>query len=701
MGVRAMGRWLLGGVTVSVAGLMLAVGGAGAVASAEAAPGPRAGAEVTRPGVPAKIASARSDGTLPDLPELYGVSCPSASWCMAVGRTDGGGLAGVSGIWDGHGWQWLPDPAPSGKLAVFDLTSVSCVSQTSCVAIGSGPFGVPVGIRWNGKSWAFMPWIANRRSGSENAVSCVTATYCVVAGSVDLAHVSAAALLWNGTSWQRLGAALPAGANSISFSSVSCTSKTACVAVGTYRIGTASNPVAESWNGSTWTSYPVPLNIQTLTSVSCPQAGLCLATGTKFITGPGFEPATARWNGTRLTELTTPSPGGLLPGLNGISCGSPVSCIAVGATNVSEPFTEKWTAGAGWKLLSTPAHSSLFAVSCPQATACLATGDYFDADFWADATAMSWNGGTWKVIRQVRSDVLASVSCPDNSACLSAGVYLSTSDAPATLAQAWNGREWRSVNPAGAPGGAASVSCVTRSFCVAATEGGTVSWNGTRWSALSQAGGGFSEVSCVTTRFCQDTNGSTYAVWRGQNWRDVPAPASSGEAQILGVSCASTTLCLGYGSYYDSDGNQDGGFLDQWNGSRWRLAGLPSADTSDLDALSCAHGSWCLAIGSNVALRLSSGKWLVTEASLPDAVDYVTLSCASASMCMAISGNQTGLWNGKSWKLAKITRAPGLLFGVSCTGPAFCLAVGQRDGLLSLTERWNGHNWQPLTEPNP
>jgi hypothetical protein len=707
VGVRTTGRWLATGMAASAIALVLAVSGtAAAAAVGTGATGPVPRASLGTPGMLPASAEAGSAGVLAVLPELYGVSCPSATWCMAVGWSDAG-FTGASGIWDGHGWKWLPDPAPSGKLAVFKLSSVSCVSPVHCVAVGYGPYGIPVGVLWNGRAWTFMPWIANRRTISTNAVSCVTATYCVVAGDANFTDRSGAALLWNGTSWRRLGPALPAGADSIDFSSISCVSTTACLAVGSYQIGTAAYPVAESWNGSTWTIYSVPLGIVSLVSVSCPKADLCLADGTGDVTGHAQEPATVRWNGSRLTALATPSPGGLLPALSGISCASAASCVAVGITNVDAPFAEQWTAKAGWALLHVPALAGLFAVSCPKPTACLATGDYFNAEFWGDATVLSWDGSTWHVIRQDRTDVLDGVSCPDRSACLATGVYLSTSDGVAALAEAWNGRGWRQASPPDVPGGTASVSCVTRTFCMAAGYSGAALWNGRKWSPAGQPDGDFGAVSCVTTRFCMDTNGATYAVWRGQAWRDIP-PTGGTDADfgIGGTSCASSTLCLGFGTYFDSDGNPDGAFVDRWNGRTWQLASIPAIASAQIYALSCARGSWCIAIGINdgqpITLRLSAGKWLITNMpALPDATDYATMSCASASMCMAISGNVSALWNGRNWRLGKVADVPGELFGISCTGPAFCMATGQRAGLLSLTERWNGHDWKALTEPNP
>jgi hypothetical protein len=238
---------------------------------------------------------------------------------------------------------------------------------------------------------------------------------------------------------------------------------------------------------------------------------------------------------------------------------------------------------------------------------------------------------------------------------------------------------------------------------MAVTPGGTLVWNGSKWGSPMPSGVGFSAVTCATAKFCIGAlNGVTYTVWHGQKWHTVSSPNSSDDTNIIeGMSCASAKLCLAFGTSYDTEGNPDGGFLDQWNGSAWKLAGIPATDASALSALSCVHGSWCLALGSDVVVRFSAGKWLITRPAQFRAGDYTVLSCASASMCMALDNGETALWNGKTWQLGKVTHDPGELFGLSCTGRSFCLAVGQRSGLLGLSESWNGHSWKVLTQPNP
>ena len=81
---------------------------------------------------------------------LYGVSCATATSCFAVGThsvTGGGELSCEPELdcsastlieqWNGRHWELVA--SPNGKFPAFQssLTGVSCVSATSCVAVGT------------------------------------------------------------------------------------------------------------------------------------------------------------------------------------------------------------------------------------------------------------------------------------------------------------------------------------------------------------------------------------------------------------------------------------------------------------------------------------------------------------------------------------------------------------------------------------
>jgi hypothetical protein len=94
------------------------------------------------------------------------------------------------------------------------------------------------------------------------------------------------------------------------------------------------------------------------------------------------------------------------------------------------------------------------------------------------------------------------------------------------------------------------------------------------------------------------------------------------------------------------------------------------------------------------------------------------VSCAGPADCIAVGYDKTGFasiaslaerWNGTRWSLQAVPAPAGAtssqLGGVSCTAPDACTAVGYYDNrvglVLALAERWNGTRWSPQATPNP
>jgi hypothetical protein len=225
---------------------------------------------------------------------------------------------------------------------------------------------------------------------------------------------------------------------------VSCASKSHCLAVGSYRAHSDEFAVAESWNGSKWTTHAVPAGISAVAGISCLRANSCLAVA------PG--PAALLWNGSKWRKLTVPKQAGLGldPSLNGISCASANNCIAVGGSDTG-PFADAWTGGTSLKSLSisniSGQYSSLSGISCPSSSSCLAVGSPLGEFTGGGNLAMTWNGRGWRAIRQNRSDALAGVSCVTSSDCLAVGSYRNTSDYIAPLAEYWDGTTWHKASP--------------------------------------------------------------------------------------------------------------------------------------------------------------------------------------------------------------------------------------------------------------
>jgi hypothetical protein len=167
---------------------------------------------------------------------------------------------------------------------------------------------------------------------------------------------------WNGKRWLIEPTANPTAQQPI-LTGVSCTSPTACTAVGYPTAAIAGMPpgslLAERWNGATWsiepisTRLPLRASLPFLTDVSCVSATACTATVAHFSCGScGVhnlrdinQPAIARWNGTRWSIQLLAATRGGDPALMGVSCASMTTCTAVGFPVGNPPGTlvERWT----------------------------------------------------------------------------------------------------------------------------------------------------------------------------------------------------------------------------------------------------------------------------------------------------------------------------------------------------------------------
>ena len=359
--------------------------------------------------------------------------------------------------------------------------------------------------------------------------------------------------------------------------------------------------------------------------------------------------------------------------------------------------------------------NSLHAVSCTSPASCVAVGIYSSRPT-ARTLVQAWDGASWSVVPSPSPgrgyyNVLNGVSCASAVRCIAVGDYDSPSD-NRTLVEAWDGVAW-SVVPSPSPGSAVQlvgVSCTGANFCVAVGSYGTLaagsqtlveSWDGSAWTVVPspnpEHGALFNAVSCASPISCIAVGDMGDALtgyhslaesWNGSAWTAVPSPnpgTTSGTNVFTGVSCASATSCVAVG--YSGHGTSvQPPFVASWDGAHWSVVPSPSPGTINFNVLysvSCAGPSTCTAVGSfGPAADVSQG---FIEA-----------------------------WGGASWALADSPRPSGSssrLAGVSCTGPAHCVAVGshQRDpspggspaGVEgSLIESWDGSTWSIAGSPD-
>jgi len=134
------------------------------------------------------------------LATLEGLSCASAEACMAVGHyhESGGKDKSLAERWNGSAWSVITTPAPSESVGGYDLYGVSCLSPSSCFAVGRnitkekeiGGIKVPSEERtlaetWNGTEWTVQstPNPGTNLGSAFTAVACTSSIACNAVGT--------------------------------------------------------------------------------------------------------------------------------------------------------------------------------------------------------------------------------------------------------------------------------------------------------------------------------------------------------------------------------------------------------------------------------------------------------------------------------------------------------------------------------------
>jgi hypothetical protein len=328
------------------------------------------------------------------------------------------------------GWSVPLDTLPPGG----GFTSVSCISDTFCIAAGGGAnFGDTSGTvgagqtqSWDGQAWSnpsvYFPPPATGSGPSPMmpAITCIGGPFCaIVDGSGFVSN-------GDGTNWITpvpLKPAVPRAADSADpgsghpgsrYAAVSCTSNKFCAIVD-------NTGDAYAWENGSWMA---------------PQA---------FGTGSGGNAAL------------------YASGRVGVSCATPSACTAVVGTAVLEWNGKTWSEEAApWSptLPGSPGSTSIngnpTAISCPTSTRCAIV----------NGSGVSYQNSSpaWSPVQTIDSGgTLDSISCPRVSFCMAA-------DANGAIVT-WDGTRWAApveVIPAATnyTGIGTSVSCSSADFCM-------------------------------------------------------------------------------------------------------------------------------------------------------------------------------------------------------------------------------------------
>lgn len=273
-------------------------------------------------------------------PYLEGIACTSTSACRAVGFyiSASNDQVPLTESWNGSTWSITPSPSPNGAEDAV-LLGVSCTAPSACTAVGhsyNGSSDQTLIETWNGTAWSIVASPSPAATGAVtlNSVSCPSVSFCVVAG-YDVPNSSTEATLietWNGVSWSITSSPNPSASGTVQLLGVSCTSQSFCSAVGYFVASTAVvGALTETWNGAAWSITPSPVG-GALMGVACASPSGCIAVGDTSAQPIGGIPQTLiqDWNGSVWSVTPSPSPGSTFNQLNGVSCAGPTLCTAVG-----------------------------------------------------------------------------------------------------------------------------------------------------------------------------------------------------------------------------------------------------------------------------------------------------------------------------------------------------------------------------------
>ncbi|HEY1738445.1 MAG TPA: hypothetical protein VGI86_07035, partial [Acidimicrobiia bacterium] len=239
---------------------------------------------------------------------------------------------------NGGQWASVPIPTPPHSDYGAGLASVSCVSPSACMAVGSNTppprsNNVPNAFaeRWNGTRWSIVAMPA-APGANLRAVTCVAADACTAVGDRDNAPFVER---WDGTRWTVADTPGLIGLQD-DLLGVSCFDSLHCEAVGdAYRSyhGDEATALMLVGNGAQWSVQPsstTEAQDRHVTGIACRSASDCTAIGHDTTDTMGDEQSfTAHWDGTKWSFVAVLHGAAPILELNAVAA-TPARDVAVG-----------------------------------------------------------------------------------------------------------------------------------------------------------------------------------------------------------------------------------------------------------------------------------------------------------------------------------------------------------------------------------
>lgn len=446
------------------------------------------------------------------------------------------------------------------------------------------------------------------------------------------------------------GAATGASQDDI-INQTSCPAAGACVAVGYYNDSSDNQQgLIETQSGGVWSASEVDVSLlsasaapaPTLTDVSCPSAGNCVAVGSYSDTSGNTEPLIETETNGVWSAAEAPLAGlgtVVTAELQNISCPSAGNCTAVGdysrgaAALIETESDGVWTASAG-PLPSGAAYLSFQGLSCSSAANCVAVGsDQSVTSPGGAAILETERNGNWTATTADLTNLSTStsyppdfeaVSCPTDGNCTAVGYYPDTTNTYQPLLENEVGGVWQPATedtiPADATGTQSdlwvnSVSCASAGDCTAV--------------------GSYDGTSSTEVKDLQLTE--TGGVWAQGTATPLPSDAGANpEASLDSVACVSAGSCVAVGTYENTSGD-NAAMVEQLAGGGWTSS--PGIDestqysnyrtTQNWATVSCASDGYC-----------GSGSYSQDSTSAAQIAYLLNAPAAPASPAASVSGTQ-------------------------------------------------------------
>jgi hypothetical protein len=465
-------------------------------------------------------------------------------------------------------------------------------------------------------------------------------TALAVVGLVVPAHASEAAH-WSD---QRTG---PRATGNVT--SLACSDRHHCTAVT--NVGAALTYDGQSW-GKTRTADH---DLVGLSSVSCPSASFCAASGARVVV------VERRGHWGKVDVIASKD--------SAVSCLNAHWCLEVGDGGHTLRYDGKaWHRGPR-------APTSLAAVSCTSTTFCMAA-----AYTSSGVRGFRYDGRAWRRAGRLPDAFIGGLSCGSRTLCLAAD------RGPETAR--WNGHRWVRRSFTWDTQEPQSVSCGTH-FCQVITNTHAVEWHDS-WGEVTDLPAGnvsvdASALSCASRGHClavtTDVPATTVKL-AGDTWHSEAFPASPDVVRT--VSCPSASFCMGISS---------GATARVLRGGTWAAAPMPDG-WRGYGVVSCTSSTFCMAADTEGDTAAWDGS--VWSAGEPLGGILYTLDCASATYCVAVEGTgSTRIWNGTTWSTGP--DEPDDPMTISCPATDDCWVGGEE----SQVAHFDGATWSPAQKIAP